>query len=66
MTITVKSHKENGIYVIMKIIRDLISVAAFQCCGYPIAPVRVYSINDKRNAEATYRRYVKKYCGGEM
>jgi hypothetical protein len=26
---------------------------------------RTYALNDKKNAEATFRRYVKKYCKGE-
>lgn len=33
-------------------------------CGYPLNQ-RTYSVNDKKNAYATYKRYVKKYIEGK-
>ena len=33
-------------------------------CGYPINEM-YYTMEDKKKAEATFRRYVKKYCKGE-
>lgn len=67
MTITIKSHEENGIYVTMEQREHLLVVEVCQCqednkCGYPITTSMVYSVDDKKNAETTYRRYVKKYC----
>lgn len=70
MSTVIKSHTENGIYIVMEARGNLVVVEACQCqednrCGYPVAISQVYSIKDKKNAEATFRRYVKKYCKGE-
>lgn len=70
MTIAIKQHTENGYHVIFEWDKtNIYRVAVCQMidensCGYPINEV-TYSINDKKKAEATFRRYVKKYCKGE-
>lgn len=70
MTNTIKSHIENGYYVYMEWDKENIyRVGVCPCCKdnmceYPIYPIRemTYSINDKKNAEATYNRYIREYC----
>ena len=70
MSTVIKQHKENGIYVVMEWEKsNIYRVASYICyhdgrCGYPIKEM-TYSINEKKKAEATFRRYVKKYCKGE-
>ena len=70
MTLAIKQHTENGYYVIMEWDKtNIYRVAVCPCydesrCGNPINEM-TYSINDKKKAEATFRRYVKKYCEGE-
>lgn len=67
MTKNLKQHTENGYYVILEWDKaNVYRVAVFplqnkHLCGYPVKEM-TYSINDKKNAEATYRRYVRKYC----
>lgn len=70
MTLAIRQHTENGIYVVMEARGNLLVIEACQCqennrCGYPVATSQVYSINEKNKADATFRRYVKKYCKGE-
>ena len=70
MTLAIKQHKENGYYVLMEWDKtNVYRVAVCPCydgnmCGYPINE-RIYGLNEKKNAEATFRRYVRKYCRGE-
>ena len=70
MTLVIKQHTENGFHVVME--WDKTNIYRVMCCqmidectsGY-IMSLKTYSISDKKNAEATFRRYVKKYCKGE-
>lgn len=70
MTLAIRQHTENGFYVVMEWVKtNVYRVAVCPCydnnmCGYPLQKM-TYSIKDKKNAEATFRRYVKKYCKGE-
>ena len=70
MSTVIKQHKENGIYVVMEWEKsNTYRVASYIChhdgrSGYPIKEM-TYSNNEKKKAEATFRRYVKKYCKGE-
>lgn len=69
MTLGIKQHKENGYYITLYWDKtNVYIVEAYQehngVYGYPFKRM-VYVINDKKNAEATFRRYVKKYCKGE-
>lgn len=72
MTITERQHKENGYYISLDWSKENIwIVQACPCyddnkCGYPIAEMRYPNTQkERRKAEATFRRYVKKYCKGE-
>lgn len=73
MTMTIKQHKENGYYVALDIEKEGFYVVQacpchsngnFDYCGYPERKI-IYAYNEKKKAEATFRRYVKKYCKGE-
>ena len=70
MSTVINNTRKNGIYVVMEWEKsNTYRVASYIChhdgrCGYPIKEM-TYSINEKKNAEATFRRYVKKYCKGE-
>ena len=70
MTLVIRQQTENGYHVVMEWEKtNIYRVAVCQMidensCGYPINEM-IYSINDKKKAEATFRRYVKKYCKGE-
>ena len=70
MSLVIRQQTENGYHVVMEWEKtNIYRVAACQMidenfCGYPINEM-IYSINDKKKAEATFRRYVKKYCKGE-
>ena len=73
MTMTIKQHKENGYYVTLDIEKEGFYVVQvcpchnngnFNYCGYPERKT-AYAYNEKKKAEATFRRYVKKYCKGE-
>jgi hypothetical protein len=70
MTTTIKSHTANGYYVEINIQNKynmtFYTVSACPCfdetrCGYPEKEM-VYSLAEKKNAYATYNRYIKKYC----
>ena len=70
MTLVIRQQTENGYHVVMEWDKtNIYRVAVCQMidenlCGYPLNEM-IYSINDKKKAEATFRRYVKKYCKGE-
>ena len=72
MTLAIKQHKENGKYITMfwekGYINGIYVVEEYEEYNgqytYPFKKM-TYSINDKKKAEATFRRYVKKYCKGE-
>ena len=70
MTLAIKQHTENGYYVIMEWDKtNVYRVAVCPCYdenrgGYPINEM-YYTMEEKKKAEATFRRYVKKYCKGE-
>lgn len=73
MSMVVRQHTENNYYVTLEVKNvwgnDIYIVEVCPCydnnmCGYPLQKM-TYSIKDKKNAEATFRRYVKKYCKGE-
>lgn len=70
MIALVKEYKGNEHLVSMTVDKDgVCSVAVYteqnnNMYGYPEREI-VYSRTEKKNAEATYRRYVKKYCKGE-
>ena len=71
MTYGIKHHEENGIHVNFYwekgYYNGLYVVEASEERGgmcYSFMK-RTYALNDKKNAEATFRRYVKKYCRGE-
>lgn len=70
MTICVKSHSENGYHVDMCVEdRHGSSVYIVQACpmidecrcGHPEAEM-MYHVSDREKANATYRRYIRKYC----
>ena len=70
MTVVVKQHTGNSYYVSMSIERrcgnEVYVVQVCPCykdgtCGHPEREM-TYSLYAKRNADATYRRYVKNYC----
>jgi hypothetical protein len=70
MTLAIKQHTENGYYVLMEWDKtNVYHVEVCPClndnmCGYPINEM-YYTMEEKKKAEATFRRYVKKYCKGE-
>lgn len=73
MTSAIKQHKENGIYITLFWEKGynnagIYVVEAYEehggLYGYPFKKM-TYSINEKKKAKATFRRYVKKYCKGE-
>ena len=73
MTLAIKQHKENGKYITMFWEKGynnggIYVVEAYEEYNgqytYPFKKM-TYAYNDKKNAEATFRRYVKKYCKGE-
>ena len=70
MTLAIRQHTENGFYVVMEWVKtNVYRVAVCLClndnmCGYSINEM-YYTMEDKKKAEATFRRYVKKYCKGE-
>ena len=79
MTLVIKQHTENDFYVTLELDKGGLYTANKQkfiyvvevcpihknnMCGYPIRKM-TYAYNDKKKAEATFRRYVKKYCKGE-
>lgn len=70
MTTVINQCKKNKYYVYMQIetrwYSEVYVVGVCPCyneclCGYPEREM-IYSINDKKKALATYKRYVKKYC----
>ena len=73
MTTTIKQHKENGYCVNLDIEKEGFYVVQvcpyhnngnFDYCGYPEREM-IYAYDERKKAEATFRRYVKKYCKGE-
>ena len=70
MSLVIRQQTENGYHVVMEWDKtNIYRVAVCQMidensCGYPINQM-TYSINDKKKAEAIFRRYVRKYCKGE-
>lgn len=67
MTTVIKSHKNGDYYVSLEITKYNIYVVQV-CpqfddynCGYPIREM-TYPMSEKKNACATYRRYIQKYC----
>ena len=69
MTTIVRNCKTDNYYITLEIERrnenDIYVVQACPCindyeCGYPEREM-TYSIEDKKNAYATYRRYMKRY-----
>ena len=70
MTLAIKQHTENGCYVLMEWDKtNVYHVVVCLCydgnrCGYPINEM-YYTMEERKKAEATFRRYVKKYCKGE-
>ena len=69
MTTTVRSCMNDNYYITLEIERrhgnDIYVVQACPVidvyeCGYPEREI-TYSINDKKKAYATYRRYMKRY-----
>lgn len=73
MTTTIKHHKENGYCATLDIEKEGFYVVQvcpiynngnFDYCGYPERKT-IYAYNEKKKAEATFKRYVKKYCKGE-
>ena len=71
MTYGMKHHEENGVHVDLYWEKNnyggLYVVSAGELHGGLLHSFikREYALNDKKNAEATFRRYVKKYCKGE-
>ena len=71
MTVNIKEHFENNYLVTWDWEKG--NYYTVQVCphekdgiffGYPVA-IRTYSINEKKKAEATYNRYIKRYCKGK-
>ena len=71
MTTVIEQHRENGYLVTWEI--DKSGVYTVEICphgkgsiffGRPIRKM-TYCYDEKKKAEATFRRYVKKYCKGE-
>lgn len=70
MTENIKEHYENGYLVTLD--WEKYNYYTVQVCtleedgvffGYPIEKIE-YSIRDKRKANSTFNKYVKKYCEG--
>ena len=70
MTVTIKSNTNDNYHVSLEMENrygnDVYIVQVCPCiddsiCGYPEKEM-IYSIADKKNAYATYNRYMKKYC----
>lgn len=67
MTTLIRQHTENGYYIVLEWDKaNLYRVEVCPrysdgMCGYPLIQ-RVYAPQQKRNAEAAFRRYVKQYC----
>ena len=66
MTTVIKSHKNQRYYICIELSKDnLYTVSACPLydthyCGYPIREM-IYPLNERKQALATYNRYVKKY-----
>ena len=67
MSLVIKKHKNENYYISMSYEDNLIVVQVcpivnddFCTCGYPIKKM-TYTPNDKRNANATFNRYIKNY-----
>ena len=69
MTLVIKQHTENGYHVVLEWVKDnSYKVEVCPCysngmCGYSIRDV-TYPMSEKKKAESTYYRYVRKYCKG--
>lgn len=70
MTTVIQQHTNNSYYVSLSITRkygnEIYVVQVCPCyenntCGHPEREM-TYPISNKKNAYATYKRYVKKYC----
>ncbi len=66
MTLQIKSFKTDKWYISMDYEKE--GVIVVQACpiygdliGYPHAKM-TYPLNDRKNANATYRRYIKRYA----
>lgn len=73
MTMGIKQHKENGIYITLFWEKGYNNAGTWNVeayeehgglYGYPFKKM-TYCYDDKKKAETTFRRYVKKYCKGE-
>ena len=73
MTLNIRSHEENGCYITLFWEKGnnggTYKVEAYEeiggSYGYPFQKM-AYALCDKKKAEATFRRYVKKYCKREQ
>jgi hypothetical protein len=65
MTVTIKEHITDNYYITMEWEKSNIYIVQAcpiigNLCGYPEKQM-IYSINEKKNALATFNRYKKKY-----
>lgn len=73
MTVTLEQHKGTNYYVTLEFdtgyYNGFYRVQACPCynnslCGHPERST-VYHLTEKKNAYATFKRYIKRYCTGE-
>lgn len=66
MTVVIKQYRDDKYYINLELSKEgVYTIEVCQrfdsgLCGYPIQKA-VYPISEKKNAEATFRRYVKRY-----
>ena len=58
-TLSIEENNNKLLYIVQvcELINESLASYPFKSC--------TYSINDKKKAQATFKRYVKKYCMGE-
>lgn len=69
MTVAIKQFKGNGYYIAMEWDKtNIYRVGVYpehsnNMYGYPVKEM-IYALNERKNAEATFRRYVRVYGKG--